>query len=212
MFVCGVANRKGGTGKTTTSIHLAHALALEGARVLFVDADPQGSATQWLAARDSDSPAPFRLVGLAQPIIHRELPALAEGYDAVVIDGPPSEGAIIRSLVAASSHVLIPVQPSALDLWAGDVVRESLEQVRMLRDVKAAYVVTRKPAQETVLSREFQAAAEADGLPVLDGSQNRGGRDGYPAAMGGGLTVFDTAPNGPAAAEVRALLDAVRKL
>lgn len=39
------ANLKGGTGKTTTAVHLAQYLALQGLRVLLVDTDPQGSTT-----------------------------------------------------------------------------------------------------------------------------------------------------------------------
>lgn len=39
------ANLKGGTGKTTTAVHLAQYLALRGLRVLLVDTDPQGSTT-----------------------------------------------------------------------------------------------------------------------------------------------------------------------
>jgi chromosome partitioning protein len=48
--VLAVVNQKGGTGKTTTCVNLAAALADQGRRVLVVDLDPQASATAWLGA------------------------------------------------------------------------------------------------------------------------------------------------------------------
>jgi chromosome partitioning protein len=47
------SNNKGGSGKTTTTVSLAAALAERGLRILVVDLDPQGSATTWLGARES---------------------------------------------------------------------------------------------------------------------------------------------------------------
>lgn len=47
--VIAVANRKGGSGKTSTAVHLASGLAVSGRRVLLVDADPQAHASMWLS-------------------------------------------------------------------------------------------------------------------------------------------------------------------
>lgn len=49
-----VLNQKGGSGKTTISTNLAHALKLDGYKVLSVDSDPQGSLRDWNEANEAE--------------------------------------------------------------------------------------------------------------------------------------------------------------
>lgn len=53
--VIAVANQKGGTAKTTTTVNLGIGLANQGKKVLLVDADPQGDLTTALGWTDADS-------------------------------------------------------------------------------------------------------------------------------------------------------------
>lgn len=76
MPVLAFLNQKGGVGKTTLVTNVATALAIQKQRVLFIDADQQGSALDWSAARKGE--LLFPVVGLPKDTLHREIPALGE--------------------------------------------------------------------------------------------------------------------------------------
>ena len=200
MLVIAVLNQKGGSGKTTIATHLARALQIEGADVLLVDSDPQGSALDWAAVREDQ---PLTVVGIDRPTIERDIKNVAR-KDFVVIDGAPQAADLAVSAIKAASFVLIPVQPSPYDIWATADLVELVKQRIEVTDGKlqAAFVVSRA-IKGTRIGLEVAEALAGYGLPVLESRITQ--RVSYPGTAAAGTTVMDTEPAGDAAAEVRAL-------
>lgn len=140
MRVFCVTNLKGGTGKTTTSVFLAHALAAAGRSVMLVDADPQGSALRWSEQTDW-TVVP---VGLPTKRIHQQLSGIVPAtIDAVVIDTPPLEeqAGIVLSAMRAASDVVVTVAPTMMELDRLPQVWAALDDVEPLRESDATVSV-----------------------------------------------------------------------
>lgn len=120
--VLAVVNHKGGTGKTTTAVNLAGALAELGRRVLVVDLDPQASATRWLAPPEpvpDFGDRPFRVLEGSLPVSEAVV-ATAHGVDllpanatlhqaARALAGEPASDAALRTALRS-------LPPDAYDL------------------------------------------------------------------------------------------------
>lgn len=80
--IVGIANQKGGVGKTTTAISLASGLALLGARVLAIDLDPQGNASTGLGIRiDEGEPSTYGVLVDGDAIDEAIRPTEIDGLD-----------------------------------------------------------------------------------------------------------------------------------
>ena len=201
-----LSSLKGGTGKTSLSVHLAHVIALSGKRVLLIDADPQASASDWAAARE-DKP-PFPVVGMARDNLHRDLADLTADYAHTVIDTPPRVSALARSAILAADLVLIPVQPSSYDVWAAAETVKLVEEAQQFKpDIKAAFVINRRIVN-TSIGAEVGSALSDYSLPVLDASIAQ--RVSI-AEASAGYTVLEDAPKSAAADEVRSLAQNILK-
>ena len=203
MRTVAVAMQKGGSGKTTTTVNLAAALAERGKRVLVVDVDPQANATSWFGVRDPGKgvfaalcengslsdilvrtgtegvdlvPSSAWLVGAekalagevgAETLLRRRLRAVADSYDAALIDTPPTLGVLTVGALVAADEVLVPVEAHVMALnglaqllQTVDAVRERLNEGLRILGVAACRVDMRtRHSQEVVdeLRKRFPA-------------------------------------------------------
>lgn len=206
--VISILNQKGGVGKTTIAVHLATALARKNRRVLLVDADPQGSALDWSAARKD--PTLFPVAGLPKSSIHKELHALASGYDFVVIDGPPRVYQVARSAIMASDLVIVPVQPSPYDVWAAKEIIDLIEEALVYKpSLKRVFAINRKIAN-TAIGRDVVEALSDYPMPVLQSALCQ--RVPFAESATQGLTVYELDPDMLASREMNEFASEVLEL
>lgn len=194
-----IAQQKGGAGKTTLAIHLAVAWSLAGQRVAVVDIDPQGSLTEWHKVRAADGAD----TGLTHLQVsgwrtQKEVERLARDHDVVVVDSPPHAETEAKLAVRVADLVIVPVQPSPMDLWA---TRPTLD---LATGEKRAVllVMNRVPSRGRLLDAVAEKARDL-GVPVADASL--GNRIGFAAALMDGLSLQETDPRSRGAEEIAEL-------
>lgn len=208
MPVIAILNQKGGVGKTTMSTHIARAFQIDGANVMLVDADPQGSARDWSAANDSQ---PVTVVGLDRPSLDKDVRKVAGNHDLIIIDGAARLENMAIAAIKAADLVLIPVQPSPYDIWAAADLVELIKSRIELTDgaLKAAFFINRA-ITGTRIGREISEAVAGYDLPVLNTVIHQ--RVSFATSAAKGLTVLDAEPGSEAADEIRRLILDVRAM
>ena len=195
-----VAQQKGGAGKTTLVANLAAALAAT-RRVAVLDIDPQHTLARWHALRAGRG-AEITLSDQAGWRLAATLDRLRASHDVVLIDSAPQVDADARRAIRAASVVLVPVQPSAPDIWAAGATLKIAEEEKR----PASLILNRAGGGSRVRDATARELT-THGLAVLP--QTLGNRAAFSHAFGLGMGVTEDAPRSLAASEVRLLLAAV---
>jgi chromosome partitioning protein len=194
-----IAQQKGGAGKTTLAAHLAVAWAA-GARVAVVDIDPQASLSHWVELRRARN-------GVGIGFTHARLPGwrladeverLARTHDILVVDSPPHAETEAKIAVRLANLVVVPLQPSPIDVWA---TKPTLELARLERR-PVLLVLNRLPSRARLTAEMAQGAA---GYGVAVAQAALGNRVAFAASMAVGQGVTEAEPDSPAALEIAAL-------
>jgi chromosome partitioning protein len=197
-----VAQQKGGVGKSTLAAQLAISYQALGQKVVVVDIDPQGSLTYWYQqriARLGNAEATPEVRTITGWRVHNEVLRLSESYDRVIVDSPPHTQTEAKIAIRSADLVLIPLQPSPLDVWATQrTVELTTAEGRPMLAVLNRITGRAKLVEAT--RQEFAA----HGIPLAEtGIANR---VAYSVSLAKGSGVAETSPTSAAADEINRLI------
>jgi chromosome partitioning protein len=197
MNVLVFASRKGGSGKSTLSAHLAAHVHKPSRPCLLIDSDPQGSLALWNKLRENDSlPLKSAQRGFAELL----KTAKRDGVEWVFIDTAPNLSASVTDAIRCATLVIIPCRPGVFDL---DAVKETIGFASQVRVPYAVVINAAPPKRQDVESPMVHQARNSlaeQRVPVWPGQITQRTNFSLSLAKGEGAKEYEAASQ--AAAEI----------
>ena len=168
-----VGSQKGGVGKTTIATNLAVWLSKKpGNDVLLVDADDQGSASDFTAWREQtrSGDVGYTLVQLIGANLRKQIESLAPKYTHIVIDTGGRDTTTQRAALFVCDVLLVPFNPRAYDLWTVTKISDLVEEIQVARTtpMRAFSFINRADIQSQDNRQVGEALMEFPQLEFLD--------------------------------------------
>lgn len=199
-----IGGEKGGSGKSCLAQNLAVYLQQRKLDVLLVDADPQGTTTDWAKEREQNEATSTLPCVQASGNLRTILKDLSKRYANVVIDCGGQDSEALRSAMTVASHMLLPFRPKRRDLKTLNTVEQLVKlAIAVNPDLDARAIITQCPTLPSQTQRILDAkdACRSFGIPPLDAITTM--RNIYDDADENGMSVLEASADPKAAAEVK---------
>lgn len=188
-------NQKGGVGKTTIATNLAYSLSKKNFKVMLADSDPQRSSMNWASVRHANfeiDSLPFVVLGVDVSSIVNDLPRMVneDSYHFIIIDGAPRMSELSKAAIVRSDLIIMPMQPSSLDLWATIEMREMVDEAKLFNPKLISAVLLNRVIKNTNMAKNvMKELTEDDSWTFFD--TQIGQRQAFSNASSTGRTVFE---------------------
>jgi len=190
MKVYSLIAQKGGSGKSTLAANLS---VLPKEKSVVIDTDPQHSLADWFEARPDEKSTPEFIAARSEEVRNILTAAKEQGFRYAFIDTPGRDMPSMRAIAELSDTVIVPCQPSGLDIWAIDRMELPRKKSRLI--INHGFSAGKRNTKAIELLRQI---GETSPTPIVR-------RAAYQDAMALGLGVTELEPRGKASKEIREL-------
>lgn len=201
-----IGGEKGGSGKSCLAQNLAVYMQKKNHDILLLDADPQGTTTDWVKERDANQDLKSIPSVQAAGNIRQVLDDLSKRYQDILIDAGGQDSEALRSAMTIATHMLLPFRPKRRDLKTLIHVDQLIRLAKAVNPTLITNaVITQCPTLPSQVQRILDAKEACESFGIIPLKQFTTNRNVYDDADENGLSVFELNTDKKAVSEIEQL-------